>query len=228
MTTNFKKYFNVDDVEEQLQDLFLEADVSKNIENYIRKQYSQRGRYYHGLYHIAHMYQLHNMIKSKTKLDWLQNIAILRAIIFHDVIYDSTRKDNEIESANAHNNFFKGGDLEKLSFYLITETKNHFVIGEPLDIDLNKSYILNCRNWFIGLDLSSLASPLDMFKQNTMAIRAEYNQVPSDDFITGQKSFFKHVLSQDRIYQDQTFYELFEEHARNNLAMVSNEYSNNS
>lgn len=90
------------DVEHQLQNLFNEISMPLN-EDYIRTQYTQRGRYYHSLYHITDMYHLHHTMYDTMGVDFGKyNNDILKAILFHDIIYDATRKDNEDRSADVY------------------------------------------------------------------------------------------------------------------------------
>lgn len=63
-----------------------------------------------------------------------------------------------------------------------------------------------------------------MFKQNTFAIRAEFSHLSDSDFYHGQKLFFNKVFKQEKIYQHETFYELFELSARRNLPVVLKEF----
>lgn len=148
------------------------------------------------------------------------NNDILKAILFHDIIYDATRKDNEDRSADAYFEYFGEKDI---AYHLILATKDHFTINVP-DLDIQTDAYIKCRNWLVGLDLSSLGSSWDMFKQNTFAIRAEFIHLSDFDFYNGQKLFFNKVLKQEKIFRHNMFYELFELPARRNLSLALREF----
>ena len=57
--------------------------------------YSETGRHYHTLTHIASMLSL---LASLSELDQEDRTRIRLATFFHDAVYDATRKDNEAQS----------------------------------------------------------------------------------------------------------------------------------
>jgi len=63
--------------------------------NEIELNYTASSRHYHNLGHLEHMCHELNPIKSE-----VQNLdALLFSIFYHDIIYKSTRSDNEYQSA---------------------------------------------------------------------------------------------------------------------------------
>lgn len=65
-------------------------------------------------------------------------------ILFHDVIYDGKQK--KITKKNQRSPI---STFQKLKIFMILETKDHFTINIPENID--KDIFLKCRNWFVGL-----------------------------------------------------------------------------
>lgn len=72
------------------------------------------------------------------------NHDILMTILFHDVIYDGKQK--KITKKNQRSPI---STFQKLKIFMILETKDHFTINIPENID--KDIFLKCRNWFVGL-----------------------------------------------------------------------------
>lgn len=63
--------------------------------NEIEKNYSSKSRHYHNLEHLENMFNELNNIESKINdLD-----TLLFSVYYHDIIYKSTKKDNELQSA---------------------------------------------------------------------------------------------------------------------------------
>ena len=61
----------------------------------ISKHYSEKNRYYHTLSHVQNM-----LLQAKSFEDKIVDFdALLFAIWYHDIIYKSTKKDNEEKSA---------------------------------------------------------------------------------------------------------------------------------
>lgn len=209
-------------------------------------RYSARGRYYHGLYHIAQMTRLHQLLSHESlgivKLRQDAHSAIYHAILYHDVVLDPLRHDNEDKSAEAFlrnlelsteqrfndlSGVFrvKGRDLKKFSSEIknttntlshrvsamILATKDHFApSGDNKLVD-----------YFVDLDLASLAVNADEFKQNTLALRAEFSMLTDKEWMAGRGKFLKKINEMldagGCIYRTSVFQELFEERARQNV-----------
>lgn len=104
------------------------------------KNYSGKSRNYHNLIHIGSMLKL----AEENQTDIADYDAILFAIWFHDIIYKSSKKDNEEKSAD-----FAKGSLQKLSVdslkiekihQLIISTKKHQII---LSEDKDNAFLLD-------------------------------------------------------------------------------------
>ena len=178
--------------------------------------YAESDRYYHNLNHIS---------DGLEKLDEVRHLAdnpdvLEMAWWWHDVIYDTTSNINEEASAAVANNVLKTLGLSdnllshiELRIHimqLILATK-HIHIPEAEDSRL-----------IVDIDLVSLATPPEVFDQNTANIRKEYSWVPDDSFRIGRAEFFSKLLtSRPSIYLTDYFRNRYEAQARENLKRIT-------
>ncbi len=184
-------------------------DVKARLWNELVEHYSQPNRYYHNLVHIANLFYL-----LEKNIDHTQNPALLGfAIFYHDVVYDTLRKDNEEQSAAMARRRLQELRL-KPSFIedvvcLIMATKKHQV----------NQYVsfANDMALFLDLDLAVLAddwNDYDLYRQN---IRKEFKQHPEHIFASGRKHALKQILDLNNIYLSSFSNGGMEERARENL-----------
>jgi len=192
------------------QDLISDyADISliDSLWTTIESQYTFKNRHYHNLSHLYNMFlQLEDF---KTEIEDLDSLRL--AIWYHDIIYKSTTKDNEEQSALFAEKALK--DLKHDSFNieniknLIISTKKHELI---LTENLDNAYLLD-------LDLSILGTDWEIYNKYTQNIRKEYKIYPDILYKPGRKKVLKHFLERDSLYFTERFKTKFEKQARNNL-----------
>ena len=173
----------------------------------ISKHYSEKNRYYHTLSHIQNM-----LLQAKSFEDKIVDFdALLFAIWYHDIIYKSTKKDNEEKSA-----LFAKKSLKSLNFEenrliniqnLILSTKKHFLI---LDKNMDNAYLLD-------FDLSILGSDWDTYRNYTIQIRKEYKIYPDFMYKPGRKKVLQHFLERETLYFTKAYQATNENRARENL-----------
>lgn len=170
----------------------------------LRIMYEHPSRAYHNLDHI------HNMLEKLTESERFAEYPhrIILAVWFHDAIYDPTRTDNEVKSAELW--------IRKMTPYLLEEplkwgkmailaTIDHFPNPDP-DIQL-----------LLDLDLASLGAPWEVFQENSEQIRQEYEHVSDDAFREDRKTFLEKMFKRPRLFGTKYWYNLLEERARDNL-----------
>lgn len=173
----------------------------------ISKHYSEKNRYYHTLTHVQNM-----LLQAKSFEDKIIDFdALLFAIWYHDIIYKSTKKDNEEKSA-----LFAKKSLKSLNFNenrlkniqdLILSTKKHFLI---LDKNIDNAYLLD-------FDLSILGSDWDSYRNYTIQIRKEYKIYPDFMYKPGRKKVLQHFLERETLYFTEAYQVTHENRARENL-----------
>ena len=166
-------------------------------------------RHYHTLDHIAALLMLLDRhIEPANDRDMLT-----LAILYHDVVYDPTRQDNEEASA-----VWAAGRLKGLGFppdlvgkvvrCILASRHSH---EEPATDDADIGLLLD-------LDLSILAASPDTYRSYALAVRREYAHVPDALYRAGRKRVLESFLARDRIYRSAKLRALWEQAARANLA----------
>ena len=173
----------------------------------IETQYTSKNRYYHNLSHLHHMFL--QLEEFKTEIEDLDNLKF--AIWFHDIIYKSTKNDNEEQSAVFAETALKSLNYDDLSIKkvkkLIISTKKH-------ELTFTNT---NDNAYLLDLDLSILGSEWDTYKTYIKTIRKEYKIYPDLLYKPGRKKVLKYFLEKDTLYFTEQFRTQYEQQARNNL-----------
>ncbi|WP_372887788.1 hypothetical protein [Psychrobacter sp.] len=173
-------------------------------------RYGEPQRAYHTLNHIEQLLVEFENIKQVLS----EPHIIALALYYHDVIYDPTRSDNELKSAEFA--------IDVLSPYLSTEqcrqiralimmTANH-----QLDtlIDSDK---YNDVAYLLDMDLSILGVPWSTYKQYAKAIRQEYKHIADDNYRDGRTAVLQGLLAHPKLYLTDHYYDQLETQARDNI-----------
>jgi predicted metal-dependent HD superfamily phosphohydrolase len=178
-------------------------------------RYSEPGREYHNLRHIAEMLEI-----VENLADFVSDVTALRlAVWFHDAVYDSRVKDNEERSADlATQHLTELGAAPELIARvarLILLTKAHHA-----DADDRDGQVL------LDADLGILGAEQSRYDEYAAAIRREYAWVADKDYRIGRIAILRTFLMRPRIYFTDILYRLHEERARKNLAKEIERLSN--
>ena len=169
----------------------------------LEKAYSKKSRHYHNLTHIQDM-----IFSFEKYLDQLHfPNEVLYSIFYHDYIYVSSKKDNELKSAESAIKILpKNSDLNStMVFDTIVATQLH-QHNDNEDI-----------NWLIDFDLKILARDWEDYKIYFEQIRKEYRIYPDFLYKPGRAKALKHFLENEFIFQTDEFRNLYEEKARANI-----------
>ena len=135
--------------------------------------------------------------------------VVLFSLFYHDVIYNSSKKDNEERSADLARERMQtlGFSEERILKCVaqILETKGHS-ISEDKD-----------TNFFTDADLSILGLDWNLYSEYAQNVRKEYNSYPTIIYKMGRRKVLKHFLGMERIFKTDYFFEKFEDLARENL-----------
>jgi len=138
--------------------------------------------------------------------------ALALAIIFHDVVYDPLRHDNEARSAalaraRLTSLAFQPALVNKVGRYIeATEHGGSFETDDP-DLAL-----------LLDFDLSTLAAAPGAYNTYAKAIRGEYAHVPDELYRLGRRQILEGFLARDNIYRTQHLRSLWEARARANIS----------
>ena len=171
----------------------------------IHRHYTHSKRHYHNLDHLEDL--LIQLTSVKDRIDnWP---VILFTLYYHDIIYKSTKKNNEAKSADLAslrmNELSVSSPEIQLCYEQILATKAHTVSTN------------SDTNYFTDADLSILGRVPDEYDQYCQKIRKEYSIYPMFLYKKGRKKVVEHFLSMKRIYKTEEFFSKFEEQARHNL-----------
>ncbi|QIG74735.1 putative metal-dependent phosphohydrolase protein [Rhizobium phage RHph_I42] len=170
--------------------------------------YTEPHRFYHNIDHIERLLGL--MEEHVTNVDGRVLDILAAAILFHDAAYYINSKHNEELSAaygaGKLRNQFNSSELNLLE-RIILATKSHTHSKWDHYLSLPMKAMLDFDLWDIGSDWNT-------FYQNTVKIRAEFGNVPTEEFARGRRAFFQTLLDSPRIFREFTDRE---EQARANL-----------
>ncbi len=180
--------------------------------NNIVKEYQNKSRHYHNLSHIYSMLQ----IIDNNNIDKTHDIIL--AIFYHDIVYDSTQKDNELQSALSFERDFADILTDQQIKYikdLIISTQKHI----PIVNNKENSLLLD-------IDLAILGTDKTTYNCYTEAIRKEYHWVPLELYVSGRKKVLEQFLLREKIYYTSYFHSLWEAKARENIENEINTLNN--
>jgi predicted metal-dependent HD superfamily phosphohydrolase len=169
-------------------------------------RHSEPHRAYHTLDHISHcLAELDRGRETAKNPD-----AIELALWFHDAIYDTHARDNELRSAEllratAKSQGVNGETADLAAEFILATT--HARIPEDPDAQL-----------LVDIDLSILGESAERFDEYERQIRHEYAWVPEDVFRHTRAAILKSFLDRDHIYSTAPFRGSHEQQARRNLA----------
>jgi len=182
---------------------------SEELFQIIQDKYNEPHRAYHNLSHIYSM-----LMMAEEFYDFIEHNHLFDlSIWFHDIIYDASRQDNEVKSAELANEllqpFLPKSFLKDLTD-MIVSTKTHTPI---LPFHDNK--------FFLDLDLAILATDVDTYKSYTKAIRKEYSIFSDELYYAGRKHIMNGFLEKNNIYFTSFFQQRFGQQAKENIKVLS-------
>ena len=175
----------------------------------LARHYSEPVRAYHTAAHIAAMLADYLPFERHAQ----SPAAVTLAILYHDVIYDPQRSDNEAASAAFAATALRGlgapAALTARITDLIVATKHGATNPDPADRD--------CA-LLLDLDLAVLGGTPAAYRAYADAIRIEYAHVPDAAYRAGRAHVLKQFLAAPHIYRTDEFRARLDVRARENLA----------
>lgn len=169
----------------------------------VKPYYDEPHRFYHTIDHIDYM------IFAGRKL---MNREQYMAVLFHDIVYDAKRKDNEEQSASLMYKMLDAG------YDTMKECS-----GEAVDTIAN--IILDTRTHkatrpeselVLDLDLLGMSDSYETFRKNSDNIRKEYSHLSDNEWSIGRRYFFTELLNRPKILTTNKF-SMFDKDIRNNI-----------
>lgn len=179
--------------------------LCKQLWNEIVISYSDAGRYYHNLNHLEAIINELSAVRERiTQWD-----TVLFSVFYHDIVYNSLRHDNEVQSADKARL-----RLSEISFPedQITQCVLQILATKGHDPGSDLTTML-----FIDADLAILGSNPKKYSEYAENLRKEFFVYTDADYNAGRKKVLKHFLVMDRIFKTEHFYNKYESQARNNI-----------
>ena len=148
----------------------------------IEKMYNEPWRYYHSFEH--HIEPMINSIMNDNTLSDTEKTILRLSAIYHDVIYDPLRNDNEELSNEYFLNDFNHDDIYKKVSEIILATKTHKSNDELV-------------RKFLKLDLANFEGELFNVINNQKLIRREYQVYELNEFKNGSIKVLESFLNSD-------------------------------
>ncbi|MCB0628529.1 MAG: hypothetical protein R2824_23550 [Saprospiraceae bacterium] len=174
----------------------------------IQSAYGGKGRHYHNLQHVNDLLEQANAYRSQLQ----DHNTLCFSIFYHDIIYKSLRKDNELKSAQVASERLKALGLPDENIQKcvrqIEATQGHQLPERNTDPDLL---------WFLDFDLSILGNKWERYLNYAQAIRQEYRLYPGWMYRKGRNKALRHFLDRTRLFFTDEYFRKFEAKARENL-----------
>jgi predicted metal-dependent HD superfamily phosphohydrolase len=135
--------------------------------------------------------------------------ALVFAIVYHDAVYNATKKDNEEKSAELARKrltalSYPPQSVERVEAHILA-TKAHHKSED------------NDTNLFTDADLSVLGAPWEAYQAYYQQIRKEYAIYPDLLYKPGRRKVLQHFLDLQAIFKTEAFHTRYEGQARENL-----------
>lgn len=171
----------------------------------IELHYKAKNRHHHNLIHLEHVINELKSIQAEV-MDW---DVLLFSVFYHDIVYQSTAKDNEEKSA--------AFAQKRLARIQLPETKITRVINQIL---ATKTHAISSdldTNYFLDADLSILGQEWESYEKYSICIKKEYAIYPDFLYNLGRKKALIHFLAFEDIFKTTYFKEKYEKQARINI-----------
>jgi predicted metal-dependent HD superfamily phosphohydrolase len=184
-----------------------ESPLIQRAQSVLQPLYEQPDRAYHGLAHIQAL-----LTHLQTHADQVHDPqAVALAIWFHDAVYDTTRDDNEAQSAALAARHLQdwGCPAEQVDAVvrMVEATARHQWVDGNLD-----------AAWFLDFDLSILASSPLVYDRYSAQIQREYGWVPPQAYRPARARVLQSFLDRPFVYFTPALRSQWEAAARANLA----------
>lgn len=185
-------------------DLFpsVSLDTSLYWYHWVKDHYDAPNRHFHSFGHIEYL-----LLVAEEYFDFVPRTVQI-ATWLHDIVYEPGSSCNEVDSAMIARAILPDLGVARADIELIAQM-----------IECTKDHVPN--SWqaamLCDLDLCSLASLPDVYRDNSEKIKQEFAAFAGSQQGMGRNAFIDRFLSRERIFSTELFYKIFEEQARENL-----------
>jgi predicted metal-dependent HD superfamily phosphohydrolase len=175
-------------------------------------------RHYHGLNHLATLWERHVAMSPLVGLDFGRaHVLMASAIAYHDAVYVAGAKDNEELSALLWLSDSASADMAAEDREWVAGTIR--ATTDHLRCNAGEGDWMGwARQWMVDLDLTPLGEEPDVFDRNTDDLRNEFSYLTDAEWDAGRLAFLLGFGKCGRIYRTPLVHDLFEGAARANIA----------
>jgi predicted metal-dependent HD superfamily phosphohydrolase len=156
------------------------VDAPEPLRRFVLTELASPRRHWHGLLHHALMLRT----VAKAGHDELATRRLVLAVLFHDIVYDATRGDNEEASAAVARRWLDGAEADAVAA-MILATKRHDLATDSVTRTL------------LEADLAILWTPSErLYALYADGIRREYAHVPDADYRNGRAAVLAKLRDQ--------------------------------
>ncbi len=185
--------------------------ISPEVEALLVRHYSEPHRAYHNTTHITELLRWFDIVADE--VGWRSPRDVFDAILFHDVIYDPTAKDNETRSAD----LAIANGCSQRTAELIALTALHGRLARE-DVDDDAALFLDCDTAILGAEPAA-------FDAYDHGIGIEYSQAPAETYRAGRGAFLRMMRERPRLFLTDYFHAKLDAAARANLDRAIARYS---
>jgi predicted metal-dependent HD superfamily phosphohydrolase len=172
----------------------------------IEREYSAPARHYHTLEHISEVLSLLDALYAPDPVP----VALELAGWWHDIVYDTTRSDNESASATVAGEQlslvgFDAATVDRTAWLILTTAAHH---RERTD----EQALL-----FSDVDLAILGAPSDRYERYMTAVRMEYSHIDEPAWRRGRGDVLTTFLDRPVLYHHPRLHD-WDARARHNLS----------
>jgi dephospho-CoA kinase len=200
-----------------LRERFLTSSLGSN-QNYaaiwdaIFSAYTEDGRYYHVLEHLAYMFYQFDQVRHLLK----HPVIVEEAIWFHDIVYQANaygyqNEDKSVKFMFELYNEYAHVDLQRMSGNIpvlatavefILSTKGHAITSPYLLANPDLKH--DCEI-FLDIDLSVLFSDAWTLEQFELGVRHEYHIYSESEYAHGRVAALQTFLNRPKVLYSQAF-----------------------
>lgn len=151
-----------------------------------QERYDANGLTYHNWDHIVSMLAM--LLDWNPPLSEEDRTILEMAVLFHDVVYDPQRSDNEALSAD-----FAAQELGKTRYASLADA-----VSQAIMVTASHEPETACEMLLVDLDLAILASP--RYDEYVAAIRQEYGFASDEAFSAGRSAFLEKFLQREKLF----------------------------
>ena len=180
--------------------------VSDTLFHGLVENYSEPHRKYHTMQHLEECFEHLQRARSLAE----RPLEVEVALWYHDLLYDTRRKDNEERSATAAWECATASGLPeeqaKRIHQLVMATVHDAVpVGRDASV-------------LVDIDLAILGAEVERFDEYEIQVREEYSWVPEPLYRSGRRKILQQFADRESIYNTEYFRAELEARARSNIA----------